>query len=137
MSDVEPKLIPEPPLLVLPSLAVAIGLNEAILLQQIHFRTRESADEWWRAGAGELPRAFPFWSESTIKRATRSLEKARLVDVRQAGTDRAKQYRVQYDAIHRLKLPSGRPSGSGQSEPVSITEVRKRTGNGKRGDGSA
>ena len=30
-------LISEPPLQVLPSLAVKIGLNEAIVLQQIHY----------------------------------------------------------------------------------------------------
>ena len=30
-------LIDEPPLMVLPSLAAVIGLNEAIMLQQIHY----------------------------------------------------------------------------------------------------
>ena len=32
-------LISEPPLQVLPSLAVAIGLNESIIVQQIHYWT--------------------------------------------------------------------------------------------------
>ena len=34
-------LVDEPPLIVLPSLAVAIGLAEAILLQQIHYWLRQ------------------------------------------------------------------------------------------------
>lgn len=35
-------LIEEPPLQVLPSLAVTIGLNEAIIIQQIHYWLRDS-----------------------------------------------------------------------------------------------
>ncbi|WLF74824.1 hypothetical protein Q3V38_08385 [Limosilactobacillus fermentum] len=35
-------LIEEPPLQVLPSLAKSIGLNEAIVLQQIHYWIRKS-----------------------------------------------------------------------------------------------
>ena len=50
MSDIDTKLLPEPPLLVLPSLATRVGLNEAIVLQQVHFKSRHAADGWWRAG---------------------------------------------------------------------------------------
>ena len=38
-------LITEPPLLVLPSLAIAIGLNEAIFLQQLHYWLQQAGKE--------------------------------------------------------------------------------------------
>ena len=39
-------LIDEPPLQVLPSLAREIGLNEAIMLQQIHYWLLKSGNEF-------------------------------------------------------------------------------------------
>ena len=126
------KLIAEPPLLVLPSLAVEVGLNEAIVLQQIHFETRHSELAWWPTEAAELRRKFPFWSSSTIKRTLASVQRAGLVKVRQEGMDRTKRYRVQIDTVHQLKLTPNRSNASAQSEPVPISLKQKR-GNGREG----
>lgn len=136
MSELDAKLIPEPPLLVLPSLATSVGLNEAIALQQIHYRARESADGWWRASVPQLRAEFPFWSENTIKRTFAKLRREGLVAVRQGGTDRTNQYQVQYDPVHRLSSAPKRPDASAQSAPVSYLSS-KREGNGKRGDAPA
>lgn len=127
------KLIPEPPLLVLPSLASAIGLNEAIALQQIHFETRESDLAWWPNQAAELRKKFPFWSDRTIKRTLGSLQERELVKVRQEGMDRTKRYRVQIGTLHRLNLTAKQSDASGQSGPVSIGLKPKR-GNDREGD---
>jgi hypothetical protein len=139
----EAKLIPESPLVILPSLAIAVGLNEAIVLQQIHYRCRAQREGWWRAPVPELRRdEFPFWSEATIKRVLASLGRQRLVEVRQADGDRANWYRIHYVALgKRVRLPSvqsdpmegsGCTDPSGQVAPIPID--RKR--NSKRGEGA-
>ena len=98
-------LIDEYPLLVLPSLAKMIGLNEAIALQQLHYwlgnpkgsvvidgvRWVYNTYEQWQADN------FPFWSVSTVKRTFLHLEDINLVISRQqAAYDRKKYYRVHY-----------------------------------------
>jgi hypothetical protein len=100
----EPKLLREPPLIVLPSLATEVGLTEAIVLQQIHFRGRITAKGWWRAGPLDLQREFPFLSPATIKRALTRLRRADLVKVRKAGGDRTNRYRIDYTALAK-RLP--------------------------------
>lgn len=67
-------LVNESPLQVLPSLAVRIGLNEAITLQQIHFRTREKRGGWCYDSYETWQKEhFPFWSVMTIRRVFKSL----------------------------------------------------------------
>jgi hypothetical protein len=74
-------LIHEPPLQVLPSLAQAIGLNEAIILQQIHYLVNSGGgrviggDRWVFDTYEELQRKFfPFWSAITLKRTMLKME---------------------------------------------------------------
>lgn len=96
-------LIAEPPLLVLPSLAVAVGLNQAILLQQLHFlgltrRPDRRGDRWVEMGNSDLLHTFPFWSRNTVWRMVYQLRDLGLVTVRQAdGGENA--YRLEYPAI--------------------------------------
>lgn len=77
-------LIDERPLMVLPKLATAVGLNEALVLQQIHYWTKtfEAADDrkhfrqgkWWVWNSvSGWESNFPFWSRSTVRRTLRSL----------------------------------------------------------------
>jgi hypothetical protein len=84
------KLIDESPILVLPSLAETIGLNEAIVLQQIHFwlKTYEKANNqskfrdgrWWVYNTyEEWQENFPWWSIRTIQRIISSLEEKKLL----------------------------------------------------------
>lgn len=84
-------LLDEKPIAILPSLARAIGLNEAIALQQLHYWLN-GADESGKFGRTLNGRTwiyndyqewktknFPFWSISTIRRTFSSLEKRGLV----------------------------------------------------------
>lgn len=83
-------LLDEYPLIILPRLAVAIGLNEAIVLQQIHYwlRSYETAEgdrpederphfrdgRWWVYNTvEEWQEQFPFWSYRTVRRALERL----------------------------------------------------------------
>jgi len=98
-------LIDEPPLQVLPSLAVALGLNEAIFVQQLHYWLRHAPH--WRDGRPwvynsypQWRRQFPFWDERTIKRIVLGLEGAGIVAATQrynaSPTDRTKWYTLNY-----------------------------------------
>lgn len=74
-------LISEPPLQVLPSLAVKIGLNEAIVLQQVHYWLIRSNFEheqkrWVYNTIGQWREQFPFWSEDTILRVLKKLKES-------------------------------------------------------------
>ncbi len=111
-------LIDEHPLQVLPSLAVAIGLNEAIILQQIHYWLKlaergNSIDKyhsgkWWVYNSYEQWQVdnFPFWSVSTIGRVVRSLEKAGLIISRKIKSnqwDHRKWYTINYETLKVLE----------------------------------
>ncbi|CAJ2719255.1 Uncharacterised protein [Burkholderia pseudomallei] len=78
-------LIDEPPLMVLPQLAARIGLNEAIILQQVHYWTRDNRNviegrSWTYNTVADWQKQFPFWSQATIRRTIDSLvEKGLLI----------------------------------------------------------
>ena len=102
-------LIHEPPLQVLPSLAVKIGLNQAIFVQQLHYWLRkDGAHEFdgfrWVYNTYEgWQEQFPFWSRDTVKRVIRSLEKTQLViatdKYNKMATDRTKWYTINYHML--------------------------------------
>ncbi|MCQ6280833.1 hypothetical protein [Bacillus sp. EB600] len=80
----EKRLIQERPLVILPSLAMKIGLREAIILQQIHFWLTASLHiieerRWVYNTYKEWQKQFPFWSECTIKRSILHLEEQGLL----------------------------------------------------------
>lgn len=102
-------LINEPPLLVLPRLAKAIGLNEAIIVQQLHYWlenpkvgvTRDGF-KWVFNTYDEWRENFPFWSIPTIQRTFISLEKRGIVISAQLDAkkhDQKKYYRINYDKL--------------------------------------
>jgi len=76
-----------PRLIILPQLAVKIGLNEAIVLQQVHYwiqHYRQKGDKkhfhdgrYWVYNTYKdwQKEHFPFWCERTIRRAIDSLRK--------------------------------------------------------------
>ena len=73
----------ENPLLILPELAKRIGLNEAIVLQQIHYwlvinenkqQNYHDGRYWTFNTYSDLQKQFSFWSEITIKRIVAKLK---------------------------------------------------------------
>lgn len=120
-------LISEAPLIVLPSLANAIGLNEALVLQQIHFWISQSNNEydghkWMYRTDQQWINEFSFWSESTMRRAVTSLKKAGLVRVEKLARhfggnsfDQKKYYTVIYSAVDSLTLKPSK-AASGQND---------------------
>ena len=105
-------LISEPPLQVLPTLVKTVGLNEAIVLQQLHYLLRQSLDvfdnhKWVCLSYDEWSAMhFPFWSAKTISRAIKTLVQQRLVNATAKHNrfvmDTTKWYTIQYDALEEL-----------------------------------
>ncbi|MBO0589064.1 conserved phage C-terminal domain-containing protein [Sporosarcina sp. E16_8] len=103
-------LIKELPLQVLPSLAMQVGLNAAILLQQLHFRSLISTNvrdghKWvYKTYEEWKNEEFPFWSVDTIKRAIRRLEDSGYIistsSYNQMKMDKTKWYRIDYTILH-------------------------------------
>ena len=106
-------LIDEYPLIVIPSLAKKIGLNEAILLQQIHFwvgkqKHKKDGRYWVYNTYDEWMKQFPFWSKSTIRRTITSLEKKKLLIVgnyNKLGIDNTKWYTIDYHVLQSMSRP--------------------------------
>ena len=73
-------LIGENPLLVSPTIATKLGLNEAIVLQQIHVSAEEeplsmAGHNWVHKSYLQWQQQyFPFWSEKTISLIFKKLE---------------------------------------------------------------
>ena len=97
-------LIAEPPLQVLPTLARLIGLNEAVVLQQLHYHGVRSRDDGWvqRSIVDWRHEDFRFWSLRTLKRAFSGLREKGLIETAVVGLDgggRESKVRVNHDAL--------------------------------------
>src|SRR5690625_1064682 len=101
-------IINERPLLIPPTLAKKIGLNEAIVLQQIHFWLSVSDHEkdgrkWVYNSYDEWQKQFPFWSKSTVIRIFNRLEEGGYVESANYNAmtiDRTKWYTINYDLLN-------------------------------------
>lgn len=105
----------EEPLLVFPKLACVIGLNESLILQQIHYwiqintKTGNNFKDgyYWTYNTYEKwQEQFPFWSVATIKRIIKSLKKAGLLitsNYNRIKIDRTKWYRIDYSKLESLE----------------------------------
>jgi DnaD/phage-associated family protein len=104
-------LLDEEPLVILPSLAAAIGLNESIVLQQLHYWLERSTNvhegyTWVYNTYEEWQEQFPFWSESTIRRIITKLEKQGLIitgNFNRSKIDKTKWYRINYEKLAQLQ----------------------------------
>ena len=93
---------------VLPKLALKIGLNEAIFLQQVHYWLNKSnhrhiGKKWLYNTYNDWQEQFPFWSVMTIRRTIASLEKKNLLitdNFNRAGFDKTKWYTINYEALN-------------------------------------
>ena len=106
-------LINENPLMVLPSLAAHIGLNEAIVLQQIHYwisnpalKCEHGGRKWVYNTVADWKRQLPFFSERTCKRVLASLREMGLVEAENLNRntfDRTLYYTINYEALQQIE----------------------------------
>lgn len=114
-------LIDEEPLMVLPKLAKKIGLNEAIVLQQIHYWIKNpkvgvehSGRKWIRNTFQQwVDDNFPFWSLNTLRRAVDRLRELNLVlvtkSLNKAAYDKTLWYSIDYDELEKYAEPKPTP----------------------------
>lgn len=127
------------PLVVNPGLALKIGLNEAIVLQQIKYWTIETDAgvehkglRWVYNTHEQWAEQFPFWSVDTVKRTLASLVKQGLVFVEKLNKvkhDQTNYYAINHRAdalIDQGNIPpidqGNLPSSSGAERP-DVTET--------------
>ncbi|MGD1152874.1 MAG: hypothetical protein ABR911_08395 [Syntrophales bacterium] len=109
-------LLDESPLIIQPSLAARIGLEAAVVLQQIHYLLRIKQQQnrhiidgrpWiYNSYPGWKTRYFPFFSLKTIQRIFNSLEKTGVItsqNFNSSKMDKTKWYSINYD--HKIFGP--------------------------------
>ena len=121
-------LIHENPLMLLPSLAVAVGLNEALMLQQIHYwidprvnKHYHKEKHWVYNSYQQWLEQFPFWSERTLRRTIKSLEEKNLIIsnfFNKNPFDKTKWYTINYDKLKELETLSDRIGHFGHIDKV-------------------
>jgi len=131
-------LINESPLQVLPSLAVKVGLNEAIFVQQLHWlsQTKEAYTQdgrtWVRRTVTEWREQFPWWSERTIKRIIAALVNAGLVvtaEHNESSWDHTQSYAIEYawlDTDGTIDSDKMAQSDSDKMSPSSISNKNSK-----------
>ncbi len=137
-------LIDDYPIQVLPKLAVEIGLNEAIILQQIHYWLNQSkhfydGKKWIYNTYEDWNEQFPFWSVMTIRRTITSLEKQNLIisaNYNKAGFDKTRWYSIDYEEVESVNrrcvqneqtICSKRTDGSVQNEQTNTIDYTENT----------
>lgn len=108
-------LTDEYPQIILPSLAVRIGINEAIVLQQIHYwvelnkthnRNYHDGYYWVYNSYSKWKKEFPYWSQKKIQRTLEKLREHHLVitaTYNKLSFDKTLWYRINYKAIEALE----------------------------------
>lgn len=137
-------LIDDYPIQVLPKLAESIGLNEAIVLQQIHYWLNKSdkyidGRKWVYNTYEGWQKQFSFWSLSTVKRVLNNLRKQGLLltgNYNKAGFDKTVWYTIDYDLLNRMNqrlgqndLTSGSnwTDGAGQNDLTNTIDYTETT----------
>ena len=114
--------MPSRPIVISPDLAYSIGLNEAIVLQQVHYWLKETTSgmehdgaRWIYNTSEQWLEQFPFWSESTLKRTFTNLKKLgllRIEQLNQSQRDMTNFYTINYesDLLDEVKVASSMKS---------------------------
>lgn len=120
----------------MPTLATLIGLNESIILQQIHYwlKHKEKSGQdyidghyWVYNTYEQWQEQFLFWSIMTIRRTITKLENKGLLisgNYNMAGFDNTKWYSINYAALDNLVAPSVQNE---QTNTIDYTETTTKT----------
>jgi hypothetical protein len=103
-------LVNGPSLIVSPLLAVKIGVNEALILQQVHYwlmRSKHLREDrkWVYNSYNDWQQQFPFMSVMTVKRTFWSLEKQGLLisaNWNRMKMDKTKWYSINYQRVEAI-----------------------------------
>lgn len=122
-------LFDEQPLVIQPSLAKIIGLNESIIIQQLHYWLQKSRNvkeghTWVYNTYQDWHDQFPFWGLNTIRRAISRLEEKGLIvtsNYNKLKIDNTKWYRIDYQKLDDISM--GKPlAQNGQTDSPTWTD---------------
>lgn len=111
-------------------MASVLGLNEAIVLQQVHYwielnkkegRNFHEGRYWTYNTYEEWNEQFPFWSKETIKRVFKRLRNMKLIIVDRFNVyqmDRTLWYTIDYDKLYSIMNITNEPDNSIQNVPM-------------------
>jgi hypothetical protein len=130
-------LFDEQPLVIASSLAELVGLNESIILQQLHYWINKNPKEidgrkWIYNTYDDWKEQFPFWSISTIRRIITTLENLGIIltgNYNQRKFDKTKWYSLDYERLEELKKSRGVNSASVQNEQTSCSDWTEELSN--------
>jgi len=120
-------VLPEHPIIISPTLAATIGLEEAVLLQTLSewlkhravSRAEVSGQQWLSTNLAELCQSLPFWDEAEIDRVLHSLQTLGLIVIdRSAATGK---FWIALESGNKEKIVANKPStrsGREASKPV-------------------
>lgn len=118
-------LINESPLVVSPSLAVALGnINEAIILQQLQYwltRSKKTYNnrKWIYNPVRDWQKQFPWLSKTAITNRLNSLEEKGIIitaNLNKRRFDRTKWYSIDYDKLNSLIESADEPENEPELE---------------------
>lgn len=122
-------LINESPLVVSPSLAVALGnINEAIILQQLQYwltRSKKTYNnrKWIYNPVRDWQKQFPWLSKTAITNRLNSLEEKGIIitaNLNKRRFDRTKWYSIDYDKLNSLIESADKPENKPEIEEKSV-----------------
>ena len=104
-------LINENPIMIQPTLVMKLGLNQAIIIQQVHYWLVKSphikdGKRWIYNTYKDWKQQFPFWSEKTIMRTFLALEEEGYVisaNYNRMKIDKTKWYSIDYDKLAEIE----------------------------------
>ena len=110
-------LVPERPLLISPTLAATIGLEEAVMLHVIGeliamsaFTGAEGeAEQWIELDAARLQRALPFWAPIDIRRVQSTLREQGLLLVEEGSAPGAQRFAIDDGQVSKQQPSKGLP----------------------------
>lgn len=121
-------LIPERPLVISPSLATTIGLEEAILLQVLNdstvfgTATEQQHYQWYTITRTELINLLPFWDSTSLQRILNSLKDKGIILVENEKQSNSDTIRFAMNEAQQTKKP-----------PVTTRTARTRQSHSQRG----
>lgn len=117
------------------NMATIIGVNEAIILQQVHYWLEINRKEgknfhegryWTYNTYDEWHEQFPFWSKETIKRAFKRLRSMNIIIVDRFNIyhmDRTLWYTIDYDRLKSIMNVSNNPDRNNQTTSLDNTQI--------------
>ena len=135
-------LIEKTVLTIEPTLALKIGLNESIVLKQLHYWIKKSkknhnGKKWVFNTYKQWKEQLPFFSEKTIQRIILNLKEIGLIEIQQIDKNKMNRtnfYSINYEKIDQLfenlKILSETPPITKQEENKKLKEKKPNEGGG-------